>query len=65
MNMNQEQLKEVYNTRFRKMDVRTATNKLKVKSVKTLKEGLASGKKSYEQLISAYVILLLVQAYEG
>ena len=62
--MNTEKIEEVYNSRFRKADVRLATNKLKVKSIKCLKDGLLTGKKSHEQLTAAYVILLLVKEYE-
>jgi hypothetical protein len=62
--MEQQKIEAVYNSRFRKADVGLATNKLKVKSIKTLKDGLLTGKKSHEQLIAAYVILLLVKEYE-
>lgn len=62
--MKQQEIEQVYNSRFRKADVRLATNKLKVKSIKTLKDGLLTGKKSHEQLTAAYVILLLVKEYE-
>lgn len=62
--MEQQKIEEVYNSRFRKADVSLAMNKLKVKSIKTLKDGLLTGKKSHEQLTAAYVILLLVKDYE-
>ena len=62
--MNQDKIENIYNSRFRKTDLQLATNKLKVKSIKTLKEGLVSGKKSQEQLTAAYCILLLVKEYE-
>ena len=59
-----ESLLATFNTRFRKTDLMLAMNKLKVKSIKTLKDGLLTGRKSQEQLIGAYLILMLVREYE-
>ena len=59
-----EEIEKVYSNRFRTTDIKLAINKLKIKSYKTLKEGLATGKKSSNQLLAAQAILLLVKEYE-
>ena len=46
--LKQQNIEQIYNSRFRKTDVQLAMNKLKVKSIKTLKDGLLTGKKSHE-----------------
>jgi hypothetical protein len=64
--MTQEELIQAYrgSSRVRTGDVGLAINKLKIKSVKTLKDGLTTGKKSKEQIAAAVGILLLVKEYE-
>ena len=62
--MKVDEIQEIYSSRFRTGDVRLAINKLKIKSVKTLRDGLTIGKKSANQLMAAHAILLLVKEYE-
>ena len=62
--MNSKQIEEFYKGRVVKADVKLAMNRMKMTSIKTLKEGLKTGKKSASQINSAYAILLLVKEYE-